>query len=381
VEMEPTGAQQEAISAVVASTMALTALDGDKTQWEKFSGGLANAMAIRISNETATSTGSTYFCFVERPNQFSGLVGAASFFDLDVDSSVPIAGKLLLVSENANGGIAFDVQSQAEMLAKLAELSLGSAPAAAYYPSPAHIRFYPAGFNDVASQFSLGLHPPRVTLTEHDIKEVIDLFNAESLCTPQHTAPLFWEDSAKWVPHGLAEKNIQWPLKMALVFGFQNTAVVVPEEPNSVGDADFTLYGKGNPVEDPPVAIVEVKVQKSARTSGDVSPSETCKEFLRGLIQTASYRNQTGAGIGMLACFDLRKPGTGSDAAWDTARARASRVFKRLDKVANGRPTVVSWMSFADTQSAQAAGTGSLRVEDELYPVTKRPDIKAMMTA
>lgn len=83
----------------------------------------------------------------------------------------------------------------------------------------------------------------------------------------------------------------------------------------------------------------------------------------------------------MLACFDLRKPGAGSDTAWSSAEARAKRVFNKLDAVANGRPTVVSWMAFADTQSAQAAGVGSFRVEDELYPVTKRPDIKAKMTA
>lgn len=361
--------------------MSLTALDDEDSQWGRFSGGLANAVAMRLAHESGATHAPSYFCFVERPNQFAGADGAQSFFDLDVDPTVPIAGRLLLVSENANGGVAFEVQSQADMLQKLMALNLGDAPAAVYYPSPAHIRFYPAGFTDVANQFNLGLHPPRASLSEDDIKEVIDLFHRESLCTPQLTAPIFWEDQTGWIPESSAEKNIQWPLKIALVFGFRNSAVVKAEEQNSVGDADFTLYGKGLPVEAPPVAIVEVKVQKSARTSGAVQPSETCKEFIRGLIQTAAYRNQTGAAIGMLACFDLRKPGAGTDAAWTSARARVARVFKKLDAVANGGPTVVSWMVFADTQASQAAGTGSFRVEDQMYPVTKRPDIKAMMTA
>lgn len=381
MEDVPTEAQQQAIAAAVASTMALTSLDSDEVPWRRFSGALADAITTRNASQSAFGAEASYFCLVERPNEFSGEAGAAPFFDLDVDPHVPIAGKLLLVSENANGGIAFDVNNQAEMIAKLDGLGLGAAPAAVYYPCPARIRFYPSGFGDVTSQFNLGLHPPRSSLTESDIKEVIDLFHSESLCTPQHTGPDFWEDQAKWVPNGNAEKYIQWPMKIALILGFKNTAVVVAEEPNSVGDADFTLYGKGNPVEAPPVAIVEVKVQKSGRTSGDVSPSETCKEFVRGLVQTAAYRNQTQAGIGMLACFDLRKPGAGTDAAWGSAGARAKRVFKRLEAVAHGKPTVVSWMAFADTQSAQAAATGSLRVEDELYPVTKRPDIKAQMTA
>lgn len=361
--------------------MPLTSLDSEDVPWRKFAGALANAITTRIAIQTDPCSEASYFCLVERPNAFSGECGGVPFFDLDIDPLVLIAGKLLLVSENANGGIAFDVKSQGDVMAKLASLGLGAAPAAVYYPSLARIRLYSSGFGDVTSQFTLGLHPPRSSLTENDIKEVIDRFHSESICTPQHTSPDFWEDQAKWVPNGNAEKHIQWPMKIALVLGFKDTAVVVAEEPNSVGDADFTLYGKGNPVEAPPVAIVEVKVQKSGRTSGDVSPSETCKEFVRGLIQTTAYRNQTRAAFGMLACFDLRKPGAGTDVAWENAGARARRVFKKLDAVANGKPTVVSWMAFADTQSAQAAATGSLRVEDELYPVTKRPDIKAELTA
>jgi hypothetical protein len=377
---DPTAEQRVAAEAAVASAMPFTAFDDEREAWARFANNLAQVLALRGA---APGDEPSHFCLVDRPNQFGSLEGATPCFDLDRDASVDIRGRLVLVAENANGGVAFNVAGQEAVVAKLAELSVDDAPMAAYYPQDNILRVYPGGFWAPEVQYTMVLSAPRTALTEEDLKAVIDDFHERCVCTPQLTNGNLWEDQSTWLPKGTAEKVIQWPLKAALVMAFRETALVKEEEVNAAGDTDFILYSMGAPFGSPPQAIVEVKVQKSRRESGEVAPGETRKEFVRGLIQTSAYRNVKKASYAMLACFDLRKPGAGTDAAWDAAHARAKVVFDGLQRAGRGGPpTVVTWMVFANTESAQAAAAVvPLRTEETLYPVRRRPDYYAELVS
>jgi hypothetical protein len=376
----PTAEQRVAAEAAVANAMPFTAFDDEREAWARFANNLAQVLVLRGGEP---SDAPSHFCLVDRPNRFGSLEGAKPCFDLDRNASVEIKGRLILVAETANGGVAFEVAGQEAAVAKLAELSLKDAPMAAYYPKDNVLRVYPGGFWAPEVQYTMVLSAPRTALTTEDLKAVIDEFHERCLCTPQLTNGNLWEDQSTWLPKGTAEKIIQWPLKAALVLAFRQTALVKEEEVNAAGDVDFILYSMGAPIGSPPEAVVEVKIQKSVRESGEVAPAETRKEFVRGLIQAAGYRNVKRASYAVLACFDLRRPGAGSEAAWTAAHKSAKAAFDALQRLGRGGPPIViTWMVFANTDSSQAAAAMvPLRSEDALYPVQKRRDYQAELSA
>ena len=369
---------REAVASAASSVMALTTLDDEKSPAIRFANNLAVALTLRADADSLPATGKVYFVYTERPNKYAKTAGATAFIDLDTDPALALADRLMLVSETANGGVYFDVANQAEVFKKIAELNLDTASSATFSFQTSQVRVYTHGFQEPQTQYAIGLRKPKNAITAADIKDVIDEFHAECLCTPQLTAPVFWKEQSTWLPEGSAEKNIQWPLKAALVLAFREAAVVKAEEVNALGDSDFVLYSRADLIGSPPVAVVEVKVQKTAREGGPVEPSETRREYVRGLIQTAAYRNKTGAKFAILACFDLRKPGAGTESAWASATKRAQTTFNGLMRRKGGAPAVLSWLVFADTQAAQAAqAAGDLWTDDEMYPVRQRPDHKA----
>lgn len=367
-------AQNESARSALASALALATVDEETDSWKRFASNLMNTISQRIA-KGYVSSGRGIFVFVDKAQRYAGQLDSANtVFDLDKDPSVPLTGGIFLVGESANGGVWREVSSPSAALTVINDLGLGDRPTATYYAEEGVLRIYPLGLNDLDSQTMTTVQAPRPVFDLDTLLEELDEFHRRCLCTPQLTNPSFWDDKDKWVPSSQAEKNIQWPLRASFIAAFRPHILVEEEARNAVGIADFLFYEADGPRNAPPLAIVEAKVQKSQRASGAVPPSETAKEFVRGLIQTAAYRNEKRAGWSALVCFDHRQPGSGTDAAWEKARQRSKTVMDGLERASRGGPPhVFTWLVFANTEAAQfAQANGSLRSDDPYFPVTKR---------
>jgi hypothetical protein len=339
---------------------------------------LVATLASRL-NGGVLGEGVGYYVRVDRPREFKDATGAFRVIDLDADDALPLTNHLFIVGDNANGGYAIPVNDQTACLNLIAALGLGAAPLATFHPGNGLLRLYSDGVDQDDNQITTIVAPPRPNFTLAELIDVVSLIHERGFSTPQLTNPAFWEDAAAWQPCQLAEKNIQWPLKVALATAFRPHVTVEEEFQNTVGDADFAFYSATAPRNSPPLAVVETKVQKSFRSSGDeVPPSEVAREYCRGLIQTAAYRKASTAGWSALFCFDLRKPGQGGEAAWANAHTKGQRVIDGLSRSGRGgAPPVVTWLVFANTEDAQAAqAVGPLLTHDPIYPVTRRPNYR-----
>lgn len=377
---DPLSAQQkQAVQNAVQSALAVSLLDDAAEPWQRFSANLFQTLLQRHALGEQPHPHPVTFVMVERSQRFASKAGAFRMRDLDTVLEGSLDNKVVLVGENANGGVAFDAPSQAAVDDLLNELELESKPTAVIYPASRKIRIYPEGLANLDCQVSANLPAPQSDFSIAALVDLITEFHDLGLCIPENTGSKLWTKQSSWLPCSEAEKEIQWPLRMALVFGFAPGVLVKHEHPNSVGTADFAFYSATSPMNSTPLAILETKVQKSFRDAGAVSPSETAREFVRGIVQTAAYKKATSAPIGVMACFDLRKPAEGSDAAWSNAKARGNRAMKRLGQCA---PEVFTWVAFADTKMAQAYKVaGRVFSKDPLFPVSKRPDLVAKILA
>lgn len=378
---ELTADQKQSALEAVGATVSYATLEGDNEVWKRFAGQLLETLASR-KEEFAEGAESSIFVLVDHPLQYLDKPDAVKVIDLDRKGSSALFGRVFYVGESANGGVAFPMPSQEAGLAQLDQHDLNSRPTVTFYPAEGICRVYPEGVGNLENQSLLLIKKPASDFSLAGVVEVVSQFHENLLVIPERTNSAFWDDRAGWIPCSTAENNIQWPLRAAFIFAFGPEVTVQPENPTPVGTADFVFYASEGKFSDPPLGLVETKVQKSFRASGEVPPSETGRELIRGMIQVLAYKKAKKMGWGALVCFDLRKPACGGDVAWSNARARCKRVVGLLEKKHGEAPLVYNWLVFADAKVAQAAETlGPLMNEDALYPVTKRCDYLAAIGA
>jgi hypothetical protein len=371
--------QKQSAQAALTGTVSYATLGAEDETWKRFAGQLLETLASR-KDEFDSSAESSIFVLVDHPLQYGDRQGAVKVIDLDRKGSATLFGKVFYVGESANGGVAFPKESQETALAQLDQHGLNSLPTVTFYPAEGICRVYPEGIGNIENQSLLLIKKPPAAFSLASVVEVVSQFHEIGLVIPDKTPTVFWENASTWLPASTAENTIQWPLLASFTFQFGPEVTVESENQTPVGTADFVFYASEGKKSDPPLGMVETKVQKSYRASGEVPPSETGRELIRGMIQVLAYKKARQMGWGALVCFDLRKPATGGDAAWNNARARCQRVVGLLEKKHGEAPLVFNWLVFADAKVAQAAEVlGPLRNDDALYPVTKRCDYLAAL--
>ena len=214
-------------------------------------------------------------------------------------------------------------------------LGLGANPAVIFdtrLASP-QLRWYPKG---LAQPSNCESKPLQVTVTANRAFQVIERVYRQCLVTPVASSSVGspWQDASCWIPKKLAEKIVQWNVRVGLVGAFTGCEVR-PEQTQPAGRTDLEIeeYDPLNRNSVVRHGILEFKVLRSFRSSGSpVSMSHTQTSLSDGVLQAAAYRDGKQFSWAALCCFDMRQNDTGDSACFASVCAVARRTSVHLKR-------------------------------------------------
>ncbi|MFI6788876.1 hypothetical protein ACIBG4_16265 [Nonomuraea sp. NPDC050383] len=253
------------------------------------------------------------FCLHPQPKDITE--GRATKYLPMLDNGIePISGHVWFVNKAANDGLSIEIKaedSDASIFTLIIdELNAGNVPTVVFEtrtPMP-EARYYPEGLAHRSNFRLVKIAGEPISLEE--IFEVIDRLYEQQLCTPdvQGKAGKLWENPDQHLPITDAEDRIQVVLRSGLTGSFP-TCYVRAEQPQASGRLDIEIEesSPGNRSIVTRHAILELKVLRSRRSTGAQVPDGETKRWIHdGVEQAASYRDERGARLAALCCFDMR---------------------------------------------------------------------------
>ncbi|MEV4281654.1 hypothetical protein [Actinoplanes xinjiangensis] len=195
------------------------------------------------------------------------------------------------------------------------DLGLGGVPAVTFDArfAPPQARFYPEGLSKTEN--ARYLRSSSVAITADDIFEVFDRLHEQYLCTPdvQSKVGRLWHDATKGYASEDAEDQVQIVVRNGLTGAFP-TCIIRAEQVQSTGRLDVEIEepmaGKRSTIIRH--AVIELKVLRGLRSTGTkVADSYNRNWIDKGVRQASEYRNERGARLAALCCFDMRSQPTG----------------------------------------------------------------------
>jgi hypothetical protein len=228
--------------------------------------------------------------------------------DLDQKDFTSWSGQILLVSESATAGWSLPIVGSIESAFDLLERhGAGAEPVAVVYPARRLISCYLRGTHDERAPIRIVLPGVTRVVTMGNMIDVIDEFRKNSLMTPQVCPPDFWIEAVEHQPTEQIERYIQWGVAVALRNSFRPVQADI-EQITPVGRIDICMTNTETGANPLHPAVIELKAFRSKTSTGSpVSRRKNILWAMSGHRQAKAYRNQKKAGIGLLACFDLRR--------------------------------------------------------------------------
>jgi hypothetical protein len=274
---------------------------------------LAKVIGLRVQNPAATNDEKRVAVFLisDRPRDLAKTLGAKHEPIID-DGSRSLAGKLWISPTTFISGYSVDFQSGeiSEAFQQVMDLNLGAMAACVYNPAGTdrEIRFYPNGLNDETRVIKFAVSDAAFDFDTLD--QVLNTFHLQNFITPDATLDILdpWKKASKYYPRENAEAFFQAWLKTALSVVFWRSIVVKFEVSGTEGRCDLLMMsrqGEGWLCR----AVLELKVLKSYSSSGS-SISQTVSEqaIKDGVLQVVAYKTQNASKLGVLCCYDMRKP-------------------------------------------------------------------------
>ena len=199
------------------------------------------------------------------------------------------------------------------------EHSLGLQPTLIFDPRPgsALLTWFPEGLSrpNRAQEKSLDDE-----VSPEEVLKTINGMYKQMLRTPgsMPTGGNMWHSAAQHRPKSDAEIIVQSHLKAGLLTRFPQCKVR-HEQPQPAGRSDLEieeldLERRGRVTRH---AIIELKVLRSFRSSGNAVPQSEIDDSIRsGVQQAASYCEDKGARWSALCCFDMRADDAGNEACF-----------------------------------------------------------------
>ncbi len=299
------------LSVVAAANVGLGA-DADLPDHVRFISGMIKLIARRRAHPTHAGDPNALAIFLLSSEGPKGLTSAKRVPMLN-NALTPLAGRLWAVSAAVVAGHFIDLPTATddEIFALVAgKEETKNARAIVYDPrtTPASIRYYPNGLEDVEVVSSLEL---TANVTLDAVFSAIDLIYETALVTPdaQQKAGKLWSDSDKWWVSKNAEDTVQLYLSVGLTMAFPH-CTVRHEQPDVTGRLDLEIEER-DPSDGTTItrhAVLELKVLRSFGSTGITrSDNDTAEWIKTGVEQAASYRDQRGVRAAALCCFDMRK--------------------------------------------------------------------------
>jgi hypothetical protein len=213
----------------------------------------------------------------------------------------------LLVSASATAGWSLPIVGSIESAFDLLEEhGVGAEPVAVVYPTRRLISCYLRGAQGEPAPIRIMLPGVTRVVTMENMIDVIDEFRKNSLMTPQVCPPDFWIEANEHQPTEQIERYIQWGVAVALRNSFRPVQADI-EHITPVGRIDICMTNTEMGASPLHPAVIELKAFRSkTSTGGLVSRRKNILWAMSGHRQAKAYRNQKKAGMGLLACFDLR---------------------------------------------------------------------------
>jgi hypothetical protein len=304
---------------------------------------LAKVIGLRAQNAGAVHDEKKVAIFLisDRPRELAKTLGAKHKPIVD-DGSQPLTGSIWISPATFVSGYSLSIEGAdaAAAFEQVATLGLGSLPACVFNPEATEqeIRFYPKGVDDDTRVIKFSVSD--IALDFAALDQVLDTFHTQNFITPDATHDILdpWKVASKYQPREDTEAFFQAWLKTALTIVFWRTIIVKFEVPGTEGRCDLLLMSRQGDAWHCQ-AVLELKVLRSLTSTGKpVSQTVASQAIEDGVLQVVSYKKQNSAKLGMLCCYDMRKPGhCNDDQCFDPVRtlATARDVHLRRYRVFN----------------------------------------------
>ena len=289
-------------------------------------------MGVLASLELASSIDgrpTSVFVLSHRPREVAVAFGAASrVYDLDLNGPEQWEGMLVFAARQATNGWAVPMPAGGLQgaLDLLIAHGQGDAALAVVYPSKRTLSFSAEGATTNSASLRLALPAGTKTVTLKDLTEILEVLRTEALVTPAVCPPILWADAANYVPSTETERLLQWCVASELRAHFR-PMLAEREQVTPIGRIDICLTDlrAGATLRHP--AVIELKALRSKSSSGKkVDERDSVAAVAGGLRQAKAYRVKKQAGVGLLACFDLRQAKTDL-LAHETVKRAHGRYF------------------------------------------------------
>ncbi|MCP1909631.1 hypothetical protein J2R96_002111 [Bradyrhizobium elkanii] len=290
---------------------------------------LAKVIGLRAQNAGAVHDEKNVAIFLisDRPRELAKTIGAKHHPIMD-DGSQPLTGRIWISPATFVSGFSLNIDGEDAAVAfeQVGALGLGSLAACVFNPKATEqeIRFYPKGLDDDALVIKFSVS--NIALDFAALDQVLDTFHAQNFITPDATHDILdpWKVAAKYQPRTNTEAFFQAWLKTALTIVFWRTIVVRFEVPGTEGRCDLLLMSRQGDAWQCQ-AVLELKVLRSLTSTGKpVAQTVASQAIADGVLQVVSYKTQNAAKLGVLCCYDMRKPGhCNDDKCFDPVRALA----------------------------------------------------------
>ena len=157
--------------------------------------------------------------------------------------------------------------------------------------------------------------PLHVAVTANRVFEIIERVYRQCLVTPGMLSSVAspWQDAGQCIPKRIAEKVVQWNVRVGLVGALIGCEVRL-EQTQAAGRTDLEIE-EYDPLDRNTIVrhgILELKVLRSFTSGGNsVSLAETEQSLKDGILQAFTYREGRQFAWSALCCFDMRKSDIG----------------------------------------------------------------------
>ncbi|MFC7334429.1 hypothetical protein [Rhodocista pekingensis] len=278
---------------------------------------LAEALYIRMKHPDATSDPEAPIIVLvsSRAKELAKGIGAVVEPVLN-DGSCCLSGYLWITTPALASGYKLSLTGSTpnQLFAQISTLNLGYLPALYVHPSATvpEIRCYPNGMEspDTVIRIRLLLDELSIGYLDQILSDWHSSFRTPDAGCGGHTP---WKESRKYVPRPKTEEFLQGSLQQTLrVALLQKKKYRIQfEVPGDEGRCDLLIKSKHPTVNNCWVydAVFELKVLRSLDAGENpVSKSSNKDAIDKGVNQAISYKDENDARMGLLCCFDLRKP-------------------------------------------------------------------------
>lgn len=290
---------------------------------------LAKVIGLRAQNAGAVHDEKKVAIFLisDRPRELGKTLGAIHKPIMD-DGSQPLTGSIWISPATFVSGYSLNIEgaNAAAAFEQVVTLGLGSLAACVFNPEATEqeIRFYPKGVDDDTRVIKFSVSS--IALDFAALDQVLDTFHTQNFITPDATHDILdpWKVAAKYQPRENTEAFFQAWLKTALTIVFWRTIVVRFEVPGTEGRCDLLLMSQQGDAWHCQ-AVLELKVLRSLTSTGKpVAQTVASQAIEDGVLQAVSYKTQNSAKLGILCCYDMRKPDhCNDDKCFDPVRTLA----------------------------------------------------------